>query len=287
MKKICVTGANGFIGQSICKTLAESNKSVRGFVRNSNPSLNSNNIEYVPVGDMSLKINWKDFLGGMDCIIHCAGKTNTMNEKNEQDIFRLINVEGTKQLAEQAAKSGVKRLVFLSSIKVNGEGAYINHRNFNSDNQKKKIFKYNDLPNPQDSYAISKFEAEKVLWEISLKTELEITVVRIPLVYGYTAKGNLARLQKLVGYGIPLPFRMVKNQRSMIGIDNLVNLLIRCIDHPDALGKTFLVSDGEDLSTSDLINFIASSMGRAPLLFPVPIFLLKFVGQILGKKKRN
>lgn len=138
MKKICVTGANGFIGQSICKTLVESNKSVRGFVRNLNPSLNSNNIEYVPVGDMSLKINWKDFLGGMDCIIHCAGKTNTMNEKNEQDIFRLINVEGTKQLAEQAAKSGVKRLVFLSSIKVNGEGTCINHRNFNSDKQKKK-----------------------------------------------------------------------------------------------------------------------------------------------------
>ena len=138
MKKICVTGANGFIGRSICKILADSNKTVRGFVRNLNPSLNLNNIEYVPVGDMSLKINWKDFLGGVDCIIHCAGKTDSMNEKNEQDIFRSINVEGTKQLAEQAAKSGVKRLVFLSSIKVNGEGTYINYRNSNLNNQEKK-----------------------------------------------------------------------------------------------------------------------------------------------------
>ncbi len=149
--------------------------------------------------------------------------------------------------------------------------------------QKKNIFTNNDIPNPEDSYAISKLEAEKVLWEISAKTNLEVVVVRLPLVYGYGVKGNMARLMKLINSGIPLPFSLIKNQRSLIGIDNLVDVLIRCVDHPEASGKTFLVSDGEDLSTPDLLRHVASSMERSTRLFPFPISLLKLFGFAIGK----
>ena len=144
---------------------------------------------------------------------------------------------------------------------------------------------YKDIPNPQDLYAISKLEAERALWEFSVKTQLEIVVVRLPLVYGYGVKGSLARLIAIVRSGIPLPLDLIKNQRSMIGIDNLVDLLMSCIDHPKASGKTFLASDGEDLSTPELIKLIASSMGRKANLFPLPISILKFLGSILGKRE--
>ena len=152
-------------------------------------------------------------------------------------------------------------------------------------NPKKKIFKHSDVPNPKDPYAVTKFQAEKVLWDISVKTGLEVTVIRPPLVYGYGVKGNLSRLIKLIKSGIPLPLGMIENERSMIGLDNLISLLIRCVDHPDAAGKIFLASDGKDLSTPELINLIANSMGRKVRLFPFPVFLLKFFGSILGKKK--
>ena len=200
-----------------------------------------------------------------------------MNKKEDLDVYHLVNTEGTRRLAEQAAAVGVKKFVYLSSVKVNGESTGKIDNN--------KMFTNNDIPEPQDAYSISKFKAEKVLWEISAKTGLEVVIVRLPLVYGKDVKGNLARLIKLVKLGIPLPLSMIQNQRSMIGVDNLVDLIIQCIDHPVAAGKTFLVSDGEDLSTIDLINHIGISMGRKARLFPVPIFLLKFLGSILGKQK--
>lgn len=277
MKKICVTGANGFIGKSLCKALNSSGRSIRGFVRTLDSNQNSTEIEYVSVGETSSEINWIDQLHGFDCIIHCAGKAHNINEKKNSDNYRLINTENTKLIAEQAAKAGVKRFIFLSSVKVNGESTDKIDNN--------KMFINNDAADPKDAYSISKFEAEKVLWEISLRTGLEVVVVRLPLVYGYGAKGNLKRLIKLINSGIPLPFGLIKNKRSLIGIDNLIDVLIRCIDHPNAKGKTFLVSDGEDLSTPELIKLIASSMERSVRLFPVPVFLLKLLSSILGKQK--
>lgn len=277
MKKICVTGANGFVGKFLCNVLKSSDKSIRGIVRTLDNSTNSSKVEYVSVGDMSSEINWKEHLNGFDCIIHCAGKAHAMNEKKNTNAYHLINTEATKVLAEQAVNSGVKRFIFLSTVKVNAESTDNNDQN--------KIFTNNDLPNPQDAYSKSKFEAEKMLWQISAKTNLEVVVVRLPLVYGYSTKGNLARLIKLINSGIPLPFSSINNKRSLIGIDNLVNLLIRCIDSPFAAGKTFLISDDKDLSTPDLIKLIASSMGKKARLFPFPIFLLKFLGFILGKSK--
>lgn len=286
MKKTLVTGASGFIGQSLCETLLKLGRSTRGTVRYLNSFLSNSGIEYVQVEDITLKTTWKDILVGIDCVIHCAGRAHVMHEtkKNTLKIYRTVNVDSTKKLAEQAAKAGVKRFIFLSSVKVNGESTNNEYSDNVSNKPKKKIFTHNDIPNPEDPYAISKLEAEKVLWEISSKTDLEVTVIRLPLVYGYGAKGNLARLIKLIQSNIPLPLAKVQNQRSMIGIDNLIDLLICCIDHPHAAGKTFLVSDCDDLSTPGLINYIASSMERRAYLFPFPIFLLKLLFSILGKK---
>ena len=277
MKNICVTGASGFVSKFLCKVLASSNKSVRGIVRTLDTSMNLSKVEYVSVGDMTSGINWNKHLNGFDCIIHCAGKAHVMNEKKGSDEYHLINTELTKNLAEQAVSAGVKKFIFLSTIKVNGESTGNNNQN--------SIFTSKDIPNPQDAYSTSKLEAEKLLWEISAKTNLEVVVVRLPLVYGYGSKGNLAKLIKLINSGMFLPFSLINNKRSLIGIDNLVDLLIRCIDSTFAAGKTFLISDGEDLSTPDLIKLIASSMGKKARLFPFPVFLLKFLGFIFGKRK--
>jgi nucleoside-diphosphate-sugar epimerase len=287
MKKICVTGAYGFIGKSVCETLVSNDKTVIGLVRNLELSKNSNKITYLPIDDIGFKTNLKDSLADTDCVIHCAGKTpNTNNTETDQiKVYHTVNVEGTKQIAEQAIDAGVKRLIFLSSIKVNGENTYDNCGVTGKKHHIKKIFTHNSLPSPKDHYAISKLEAEKTLWEISSRTGLEVVIVRLPLVYGNGVKGNLASLTKLVRTGIPFPLSIVKNQRSMIGIDNLISLLIRCIDHPEASGKTFLASDGEDLSVPELINLIASSIGRKASLFPLPIFMLKFLGSVFGKKE--
>ena len=277
MEKICITGANGFIGKSLCKALNSTDKSIRGFIRTLDLNKNYTKIEYLSVGDISSKINWKDQLNGYDCIVHCAGRAHVMNKKEDLDVYHLVNTEGTRRLAEQAAAVGVKKFVYLSSVKVNGEST--------DRNNERKKFLYNDSIDPKDLYAISKLEAEKALWKISSRTGLEVVVVRLPIVYGYGVKGNLARLIKLVRSGIPLPLSIVKNQRSMIGIDNLADLLIRCIDHPQGIGKTFLASDGEDLSTPELIRLIALAIGRKANLFPVPLFSLKFLSSILGRRE--
>jgi len=280
MKKICVTGASGFIGQSLCKALSRSGYFVRGFVRNLNIYPKLKNLEYVKIGNIDLNTDWENSLLSYDCIIHCASVVNDLR-KNDKDIFNSVNFDGTKNLAEQAVKAGVKRLIFLSTIKVNGEST---SKIFDKINLRENKFFYSDIPKPQNIYSISKLKAEKVLWEISSKTGLEIVILRLPLVYGKFAKGNIERLINLIKIGIPLPFGSINNKRSLIGIDNLIDLLIKCIHHPAAINKTFLVSDGEDLSTPELLNKIAFETGQSLTLFPFPVFLLKFFSRILGKK---
>ena len=277
MKKILVTGANGFVGLNIYKHLIKLNYSVKGIIRNLDNTLINCDSKYISVGNIDAETNWDNALEGIDCIIHCAGKAHAMNKEVELDIYRKVNRDGTKHLAEQAVKAKIKRFIFLSSVKVNGESTG------NSDGP--KIFTNDDMPNPQDNYAISKFEAEKALWEVASKTGLEVVVIRLPLVYGHGAKGNLARLIKIIYSKIPLPLGGIQNKRSLIGIDNLVDILARFIEHPNAAGKTFLVSDGEDLSTPELIRLLASTMGQSAKLFTVPTFLLKFLGFVIGKQK--
>ena len=276
MKKICITGANGFIGQSVYKTLLKEGRSCVGTVRSINSNSSNSNNKYIEVGNIGPNTNWKFALNGVDCVIHCAGKAHFEKDirYDKKKILNIVNLNGTKQLAQQAAEAGVKRLIFLSSIGVLGN---------NTNNR--KPFSQSDKPNPIESYAISKFEAEQALFEISNSTGLEIVIIRAPLVYGPSAPGNLERLIKIIKTGLPLPFGRINNRRSLIGIKNLVDLIIRCIDHHDAKGKIFLVSDGEDLSIPNFIQLIASSMGKTSYCFSIPISLLRFLTRIIGKQR--
>ena len=277
MKKVLVTGASGFIGKHLCSKLNKLNWNVYGTVRKFDFHSSHYDFKAIAVDEINSNTNWGNALKNVDYIIHCAGKAHLINENDNVNMYHSTNTEGTKNLAQQAVEAGVKKLIFLSSVKVNGEST--------NDISNNKIFTNNSKIDPKDPYSVSKFEGEKLLWKISSETDLEVVVVRLPLVYGKGVKGNLARLIKLVRSGIPLPFSMIVNKRTMIGIDNLVDLLIRCIDHVDAAGKTFLVSDGKDISTPELIKLIALSMEKRAYLFPLPISLLKFLGSIFGKRK--
>jgi nucleoside-diphosphate-sugar epimerase len=181
-------------------------------------------------------------------------------------------VDGTRNLANQAVAIGIKRFIFLSSIKVNSEGTIAS-----------KSFKYNDISQPADAYGISKWEAEQALLEISKQTGLEVVIIRPPLVYGEGVKGNFLRLLDLVYKQMPLPFAKINNLRSFIALDSLTDLIICCIDHPQAGGKTFLVSDGEDLSTLDLIKKLSKFMNKSPRLFQVPQLIIQLIGRLVGK----
>ena len=216
MKKICITGANGFIGQSVYKTLLKEGRSCVGTVRSINSNSSNSNNKYIEVGNIGPNTNWKFALNGVDCVIHCAGKAHFEKDirYDKKKILNIVNLNGTKQLAQQAAEAGVKRLIFLSSIGVLGN---------NTNNR--KPFSQSDKPNPIESYAISKFEAEQALFEISNSTGLEIVIIRAPLVYGPSAPGNLERLIKIIKTGLPLPFGRINNRRSLIGIKNLVDLI--------------------------------------------------------------
>jgi nucleoside-diphosphate-sugar epimerase len=273
---ILVTGGTGFVGRALAEGLRTLNRPVRCSVRGYDLETDKRFHNYsVEVGEIGPKTDWSTALIGVDCVIHCASRAYVMHETgaNPLAVYRSVNVYGLQRLAEQAVVAGVRRLIYISSIKVNGEQTVIG-----------VPFLFRDTPAPEDPYGVSKWEAEQVLWEISAKTGLEIVVVRPPLVYGPGVKGNLTRLLKLASSGLPLPLGAVQNKRSLIGLDNLVDLLIRCVDHPAAAGQTFLVSDGEDLSTPDLLRHIATAMGRSARLFPVPVFLLYLAGSALGRR---
>ena len=277
MNKVCVTGASGFVGATLCRELYLRGFAVRGSVRSLPSATLDSGIEPVAVGNLDAATNWSSALAGVDCVIHCAARAHVMHETEADALaaYRLVNVDGSRRLAEQAVAAGVRRLVYLSSIGV--LGIHTNGRG---------PFFVSDAPNPVEDYAVSKWEAEQALWEVAADTGLEVVVVRPPLIYGLGAKGNLARLLKLVRSGVPLPLGAVHNQRSLIGLDNLVDLLILCVDHPAAAGQTLLVSDGEDVSTPDLLRHMAVGLGlgRSARLLPVPLPLLRLAGRALGKQ---
>jgi len=274
MPKLLVTGGSGFIGKAVCENLKKNNYRINITSRR-DMATNLSGVKIYNINEIDENTNWFGALNTVSCVIHCAAKSNMINNNKQNSLssFRKVNVEGTLNLAKQAVACGVKRFIFLSSIKVNGEKT-----------EKSSMFRYNDIPKPEDSYAISKWEAEKGLWEISKQTGLEVVIIRAPLVCGPGVKGNLRSLIKLIQYRIPLPFSLIKNQRSLVSIDNLVDLIVHCIDDHKASGNTFLVSDEEDISTPDLVRQIASSMGLSVRLFPIPLSLLKFFGFLLGKK---
>jgi nucleoside-diphosphate-sugar epimerase len=268
-----VSGATGFVGLRLCQKLLAEGWYVRGAVRSTASATKlPEGTDVIQIGAIGPNTDWSGKLDGMDTVIHLAARVHIMKETTDDPLseFRYVNAAGTEHLARAAAKAGVRRLMYISTIKVNGERT------------KEIPFTEDDEPAPQDPYAISKWEAEQALQRISAETGLEIVVVRPPLVYGPGVKGNFLRLLKLVEKSIPLPLSMVRNRRSLIGLDNLVDVLVRCIERPEASGQTFLVADGEDLSTPELLKHVAEALGRRARLFPFPSFLLRLGSKLMG-----
>lgn len=269
---VLVTGANGFLGCALCSSLITRGYLVRSAVRR---QVNGYAGE-VAVGDIGPDTDWTDPLVNVSVVVHCAARTQVMNDSafDTLDTFRRVNTEGTLNLARQAAAAGVKRFVFVSTVKVNGEATMPGHP-----------FRADDVPAPQDSYGVSKHEAEVNLRQLALATSMEVVIVRPPLVYGPQVKGNFSTLFRVLALGLPLPFGDIHNSRSYVAIDNLVDLLLICLKHPAAAGQTFLVSDGEDISTTDLLVRTAQAMRKKAFLIPVPASMLKLALALLGKSE--
>jgi nucleoside-diphosphate-sugar epimerase len=265
--KVMVTGSNGFIGREFVSRLARSGHETIRVVRT---PLNNR--------DSSLLENDDDILealGGCDCIVHLAGRAHVINEQEVDPLikYREVNVALTLRLAELAARMGVRRMVFISSIKVNGESTKTG-----------SPFTSEDKVSPLDPYAISKWEAEQGLLDIAQKSDLEIVIIRPPLVYGPGVKGNFSAMLRWLRGGIPLPLLGVSdNRRSLVALDNLVDLIMTCLTHPAAKNQTFLVSDGEDLSTVDLLRRMAIALGCKARLFYIPLPILKIGAVIVNK----
>lgn len=272
-RKVLVTGATGFIGSALVARLAiESRWQVVASVREQKtPSVQD--VKVVPVGDANPDTDWSIALQGGNVVVHAAAVAHVRNIGVEAQLghLRMTNVDGALTLARQAAAAGVKRFVFISSIGVNGN---INVRPFTA----------LDVPHPVDPYAQSKWEAEQGLWRIQQETGMELVIIRPPLVYGPGAPGNFGSLVRWVGKGIPLPLGAIHNRRSLVGIDNLVDLIVRCIDHPAAANQVFLAGDGHDLSTTELLRLVGDAMGRPARLIPVPAGVLKLSAALLGRK---
>lgn len=275
MPAVLVTGATGFVGRAACQHLLARSWPVKAAVRprpRSMPGLLPA-VEQVNVPSMGPHTDWAAALAGVDTVLHLAARVHVMDEKAPDPLaeFRRVNTAGTERLARMAADAGVRRLVFLSTIKVNGEETG------------STPFTEADAPNPQDAYAQSKWEAEQALQRVAGQTGLEVVVLRPPLVYGPGVKGNFLRLLRAVDRGIPLPLAWAQNQRSLIFLGNLVDAIATCVTHPKAAGNTYLVSDCEDVSTAELISRIAAALGRPARLWPFPTPLIALAGGLMGK----
>ncbi len=272
---VLVTGANGFVGKQICIRLEQPKWRVRQALRQiqTNSRLVSFQ-EQVDIGEIGPNTNWQQALSGMDCLVHLAARVHVMNDSSVDPLadFRLTNVDAALNIARQAAAAGIKRFVFISSVKVNGESTPSEH-----------TFTESDTSNPQDPYGRSKHEAEMGLRDVGAQTGMEIVIIRPPLVYGPGVKANFASLMRAVQRGLPLPLGAIHNQRSLVALDNLVDFIITCISHPLAANQTFLVSDGHDLSTTELVRGLAHAAGVPARLLPVPVWALQAGASLLGK----
>ena len=271
--KILVTGATGFIGKQLSETLANSGHEVRCTTRSL--AQNTSTTLGLISCDLESADNLDNLTTGCDAIVHLAGRAHVMSDDSatSESLYLSANVDVTRRLALSAARTGVKRMILMSSIKVNGESTTIG-----------SPFTSQDIPNPQDPYGRSKKQAEQALWDVTSMSDLEGVVVRPPLVYGPGVRANFASLIGIVDRGIPLPLGSIHNKRSFVSIDNLVDCIATILQSSNAAGQTFLVSDGHDLSTPELIRSIASALHKSPTLFPFPPALLKLVADSAGKR---
>ncbi|MBA2350583.1 MAG: SDR family oxidoreductase [Burkholderiales bacterium] len=267
---VCVTGANGFVGRALCERLALSGHAVTRVVRR--PEIAA------LAGSRCLSLtepnatDWKSALIGTEILVHLAARVHVMSEALVDPLaeFRRINCAGTEQLASAAAKAGVRRFVFISTVKVHGEGG-------------ESCFRESDAPAPTDAYAISKWEAEQALLRIAAETALEVVILRPTLVYGPGVRGNFLSLLRAVERGIPLPLASIDNRRSLIYLGNLIDAIMACIEHPSAAGKTYLVSDGDDVSTTELVRRLAAALGKPARVFPFPLAPMRFAATLLRR----
>jgi nucleoside-diphosphate-sugar epimerase len=269
---ILVTGASGFVGQAVCYQAALKGFTVCASVRNLQAA--PVNVHSVVRAELTSETDWTHMLCGVEVLVHCAARVHVMHETafDVLSAFRKVNVDATLNLARQAAAAGIKRFIFISSVKVNGEFTEPEHP-----------FTEDDAADPQDAYGKSKLEAELGLRLIAADTGMEVVIIRPPLVYGPGVKANFAVLVRTVKHGLPLPLGAVQNQRSLVALDNLVDFIILCIYHPDAANQTFLVSDGHDISTTELVRCIAKVAMVPARLLPVPRWALLAIGSFFGK----
>jgi len=273
---ILVTGATGFVGHALVTKLWAENKHVIAGVRHKS-SLFDSELKQFELGDLTSTGSVLSDLANVDVLVHAAARVHIMNEASDLDPlteFRKVNTASTLNLARQAADQGVRRFIFISSVKVNGERTIAG-----------MPFRPTDDDIPTDPYGLSKYEAEQGLLELADETGMEVVIIRPPLIYGPNVKANFASMLKWVSKGIPLPFGSVThNKRSLIALENLADFIVHCIDHPKAANEVFLISDGEDVSTTALFEKVANAFGKKPHLLPVPVSLMTFSAALIGKK---
>jgi len=268
LASVLVTGANGFIGRRLCAQLITTGHAVKPVVRNETGLPNE-----VVVGDIDSTMDWRRALEGCNAVVHLAARVHMMRAgaHDQLALYREANTNATVNLARQAAEARVQRFVYISTIKVNGEGRDAPYRE-------------TDAPAPEDAYALSKWEAELGLHRIAQETGLEVVILRPPLVYGPGVKANFQRLIQAVARGWPLPFGAVRNRRSLLYLGNFVDAIQLCIEHPGAAGQTFLLDDGEPVSTPDVVRALARAMNCPARLLAVPVGILQCAGTLLGKR---
>lgn len=270
-----VTGANGFVGREVCDVLNSRGQNVRAALRNKCwPG--SSEVEVEVVSEHSAATDWGVALREVDTVVHLASRVHVMDDKSINPLaeYRKVNVDGTENLARQAALAGVRRFIFISSIKVNGEATSLG-----------KPFLADDTPSPMDEYGISKYEAEEALKRIAKELGMEFVIIRPPLVYGPGVKANFFSMMQWLSKGIPLPFGSINNKRSLVALGNLADLVATCTEHPLAANQIFLAGDGESLSTTELLQLMGRALDRPAKLIPIPQKILKVVFIIMGKKK--
>lgn len=272
--KVLVTGANGFIGRNLVHQLLEENYDVTASYRNTKSFIQDIRINNFAIGDLNSKVNWKSYLMDVDVVVHLAARVHIMKEfsDNPLDEFRKTNVQATLNLAKQSISMGVQKFIFMSSVKVYGE--------FTSE----AAFTNNDSPSPEEPYSRSKHEAELALLALTQKSDMQVVIVRIPLVYGRGVKGNFAHLVKIVDKRIPMPFKGINNKRSLLGIRNLIHFLIHCMDSRITGNQIFLVADKNPVSTPMLLKNLAKAMHKNIYLFSFPGFLLALLFNLIGRK---
>jgi UDP-glucose 4-epimerase len=273
--RVLLTGATGFVGRAVLERLsALANLELVASVRKPASEF-AGGVTNIQVAGLEADTDWHQALETTGTVIHCAARVHVMNDQSSDPLaeFRQVNVAGTLNLARQAAAAGVRRFIFLSSIKVSGEGTAPG-----------AAYKADDVPAPMDPYGISKMEAEQGLRALAAETGMEVVIIRPVLVYGPGVKANFLSMMRWLNKGVPLPFGAIYNKRSLVALDNLVDLIVTCIDHPAAANQTFLVSDGEDLSTSELLRRMGVALGKSARLLPVPSGLLAQGARLLGKE---